>query len=270
MKKEERILCAMGQLNETLIADAEIKKEEPCQKKRRFAGQKVVRYAVAACLAVTLLTTVVLATTSWFFDGHQAKVGEPTEVYTPSDANGNSQKGAIYELSFRLPLMETAPELIEEYYFPSVPQKYPQSFGYAYAGLECENLSGITFFWDVPNGAKSGIRFTQESRFGLEKDGYLIENELHTVAHSTADAAPMTQEMTLGGVEGLLITEPEGVSGPRQYFYWSDGDYVFHMWFPLNFAQEEMAQIIGSVKQVEDIRPQLISMTDEALKQTFG
>ncbi len=262
--KEERILRAIGQLDDALVADAELKAT------RKHAGRKVLRYAVAACLVIALLTTAVLAAKSWFFDGHRTQVSESKEAFTPSDAEGNSSKEMVYELTFRLPLRETTPQLLETYYFPSVPAKYPQSFGYAYAGIECETLCDITFFWDVPDGAQSGIRFTQESRYGLEQDGELTENELKIVVFSSPEEAPLTQEITLGGVSGLLITEPEGVSVPRQYFYWSDGDYVFHMWFPLAMTQEEMAQMIGSVKQVKDIRPQLISMTDEALKQTFG
>lgn len=262
--KEERILRAIGQLDDALVADAELKKTSKC------TWCRVLRYAAAACLVIALLTTAVLATTSWIFDGHHTQLSGPTEVYSPSDANGNSRQGANYELSFRLPLQETAPQLLETYYFPSVPSKYPQSFGYAYAGLECETLCDITFFWDVPNGAKSGIRFTQESRIGLERDGRLNGNELKIVVSSTAEAQPLTQELTLGGVQGLLITETEGVSVARQYFYWSDGAYVFHMWFPLEMTQEEMSQIIGSVRQVEDIRPQLISMTGEEIRKTFG
>ena len=265
--KEERILRAIGQLDEELVAQAQIKE---ATHGRNAAGRKLLRCAIAACLAIALLTTAVLAAKSWFFNGHRAQVIESKEAFTASDAKGNSSREMVYELSFCLPLRETAPQLLERYYFPSVPTEYPLSFGYAYAGLECETLCDITFFWDVPSGAKSGIRFTQESRYGLEQDGKLTENELKIVVFSSPEETPLTQEITLGGVSGLLITEPEGVSVPRQYFYWSDGDYVFHMWFPLAMTEEEMAQMIGSVKQVEDIRPQLISMTDEALKQTFG
>lgn len=264
--KSEKILRAIGQMSDDLVEDAEIKNT---QVKRPVSCRRMLRMGLAAAVVVCLLTAAVLAAKTWFFDGYQAKLDEPVDVVGATDPNGNSQKGTIYELTFCLPLNETAPELIESYYFPDVSEKYEQSFGYAYAGMERDTLCDITFFWDVPSGEKMGIRFTQESRFGLEQDGYLVGNELRIVAHSIADMEPETQELTLGGVKGLLIIEPEEAIYPRQYFYWSDGDYVFHMWFPLAFTQEEMAQIIGSVKEVDLIQPYLISMTDEELKKTF-
>lgn len=272
--KNERILNAMGSISDELIEDANIKNLHALPNRKtatdwkHLQTRRIFRLGIAAALIASLLGTVALAARSWFFNDYQPQLSDPAEVVTPTDENGNSQKGTVYQLSFRLPINEEAPELIDRYYFPEVPEMYEQSFGYAYAGLNRDRLVTIHFGWDIPEGEKQGILFEQESA------GSLDGNEIRINLLTAPDTVPETKEAVLGGVEGLLITEPRELDllglHPHQYFYWSDGNYVFYMRFPIDFTEQQMGQLIGSVKEVDNIQPYLINMTEEELKKTFG
>ena len=266
--KNERIFNAVGKISDDLIEDAAISKMESCPKSKKTeqqwlmpASRRAFRLGIAVALIACLLGTAVFATTSWLFNGFNAKVGDSWEAVTPTEPNGNSHSGSVYELSFYLPISENAPDPIETFYFPQIPDAYKHSFGYAYAGMNYDRLGAIVYAWDIPNGETHGMMFYQESGF----DSNLIE--FHAVG--TPNCAPELKEVVLGDVEGVLIVETIDFGFPHKYFFWSDGDYVFHMRFPVDFPENQMAEIVGTVDRVEDVQQYLISMTDEELKKTF-
>lgn len=273
--KSEKLLRAIGRMRDDLVADAEITKTSNKHKTRRNeqaaasrnavpAGRRALRLGIAVALIAALLGTTVLAARYWRFNGYHPHVGDSWEVVAPTDENGNRYWGSEYELSFFLPVNEDAPELIEAYYFPEVPEEYKHSFGFAYAGYDMDRLTIISFGWDVPDGEIHGIWFDQAS---VE---YYGGNEIRTIKIGTSDTAPELKEVVLGGVEGVLIVEPENADRPHKHFYWSNGEYIFYMRFPIDFTEEQIGQIVGSVKKVEDIQPYLISMTEEQREGTFG
>lgn len=267
--KNEKLLSAMGKISDELIEAAAIKNTNALPRSRveakrspMPARRRMFRVGIAVALLACLLGTAAFASRSWEFSSYNPQIIDTEEVFTPTK-NGYSASGVKYELSFYLPLNENAPDIIDTFYFPKVPDIYKQSFGYAYAGLNRDKLVSIYYAWDVPDGAKHGIRFLQESGFE--------SNELETVAYGTSDCAPVMKEVALGGVEGVLIVETaEEAFNPGQHFFWSNGDYVFEMRFPLEFTEEQMAEIIGSVEEVEDVQQHLISMTEDDKKATFG
>lgn len=266
--KNERIFNAVGKISDDLIEDAAISKMESCPKSKKTeqqwlmpAGRRVFRFGIAAALIACLMGTVVLAAGLWIFNGYDPHVNNSWDAVTPTDDSGNSHSGSIYELSFYLPLNEDAPDLIETYYFPQVPVPYKQSFGYAYAGMNWDRLGSIVYAWDIPEGEIHGMMFYQESGFE--------SNEIVFPADGTPDCVPEMKEVVLGGVEGVLIVETIDFDFPHKYFFWSDGEYVFHMRFPADFSEDQIAEIVGTVDKIEDVQQYLISMTDEELKKTF-
>ena len=269
--KNEKLLNAMGSIHDELIEDADIKnqKAEYAENRKHLKSHKSLRFCLAAALIIGLLGITALAAEQLFrpFNGYEPHYDPPGDVVTPT-RNGVSHAAKKHDITFRLPLNENAPELIERYYFPQMPEIYEHNFGMAYAGRNLDRLLGIDFGWHVSGGAKYGIWFEQESA------GNFQGNEIHTVLYSTPDTEPTVKETVLGGVEGLLLTEPKALKQtnlvPRQHFYWSDGNYVFHAYFPIDFTEDQMGEIIGSVKEVEDIRPYLISMDEKDIKETFG
>lgn len=266
--KNEKILKAIGSLSDELIEDANLEKLRTTETRKYLYPRKIFRFGLAAVLIVGLLGGTALAVQHFRsyqpFQGYEPQIGNPMEVVTPT-RDGVSQSGQLHHLSFHLPLNEDAPELIERYYFPDVPEIYEHSSGYAYAGRDSDRLTTLDFFWDTPEGEKKGIRFRQESVGGLEG------NVIRTNVFTPTGTKPELTETVLGGAEGVLIKEHEQSSMfPTQYFYWSDGNYAFEMWFPLDFTEEQMGEMIASVKEVEDIRPYLISMEAKDIKETFG
>ena len=268
--KSGKLLDAIGEISDEMIADAAVEKRMMPHRGEKTdstwnvtsGSRRMLRLGIAVALIAGLLGTAALASSMWFFDGYHPQVDDSWDAVTPTDDNGVSHIGSIYIISFSLPLNEDAPELIETYYFPQVPDIYEQSFGAAYTGMNFDKLGSIIYAWDIPDGAIQGMMFYQESGFD--------SNVIETHVTGTPDIAPELKETELGGVEGVLIVEPVESDYPDQYFYWSDGEYVFHMRFPIDFTEEQMAQIIGSVHEVEDVRPYLISMTEEDLEKTFG
>jgi len=265
--KNEKMLKALGLISDELIEEANIKNLHTTQNpnttesRKHLSSGKILRFPLAAALIAGLLGVTALAAELFRYE---PQISDPVEVVTPT-RDGVSHSGQKHNVSFRLPLNEDAPELIEQYYFPDVPEMYEQSFGYAYAGLNLDRLMKLDFFWDVPNDQKKGIRFSQESVATLK------DSEIHTVLITPPGTKPELIEVTLGGVDGLLLADhPMPGKADYQYFYWSDGNYVFSMWFPLDFTEEQMGEMIASVREVEDIRPYLISETEEDIKKTFG
>lgn len=259
--KNEKLLKAIGSVNDELIEDANLEKLHTTENRRHLHPRKILRFGLAAVLIAGVLGGTALAVQHFRpFRGYEPQISDPIEVVSPTDPNGNSYSGTMQEVSFRLPLNEDAPELIERYYFPDLPEMYEQSFGYAYAGLNRDRLGLLYFRWAVPGGKSWGLVFQQESAGNLEN------GEIHMHL-----SEPTLKETVLGGVEGMLIVETEMPGQTNyQYFYWSDGNYVFSMHFPLDFTEEQMGEMIASVREVDDIRPYLITETEEDIKKTFG
>ena len=256
--KNEKILNAMSQIRDELIEDANLETLHTAQTRKHLYPRRALRFGLVAALIVGLLGVTALAV-QYFrpFRGYEPQLSDPVEAVTPT-VNGESHTVTMRDVSFRLPLNEDAPELIERYYFPELPAMYEQSFGYSYAGLNRDKLVSLYFRWAVPGGTSWGLVFKQENK---PENG-----EVHLTL-----ADPTLKQITLGGVEGMLIVEAEKAGRTcYQYFYWSDGSYVFSMHFPLDFTQEQMGEMIASVREVDDIRPYLISMTEAEITETFG
>ena len=255
--KNETMLNTIGSVSDELIEDANLEKLRTAESRKDLYPHKIFRFGLAAALIAGLLGVTALAAHFLPFSGYDPQISDPIEVVTPTQ-DGESQTGTIQHISFRLPLNEDAPELIERYYFPDLPAEYEQSFGYAYAGPKRDKLGALHFHWAVPGGTNWALVFRQENK----PENGEIRKTL---------SEPTLKQTVLGGVEGMLIAETE-MSGKTsyQYFYWSDGNYVFSMWFPLDFTEEQMGKLIASVREVEDIRPYLISMEEKDIEETFG
>lgn len=230
-------------------------------KENKNRSKKPLRLALLAALMVCLLATTVWAA-PLVRKAISGKVTQSSDAYTPMDETGNSYKVTIQKLTLEVPLNADAPELIEAYYMPQIPEVYPQNYGYAYGGLTGRELCVIQYSWDVPGGEKWGIWFTQQSRLSWEEFGYLLMDEI------------LAQEVTtIAGVEGFYMETKSAAADvlkSGKQFIWTDGSYVFHLRVPADFTMEQLEQLVASVTQVEDIRPYMVEMTEEQMEKTFG
>lgn len=216
--------------------------------KKRPLG-RMARNLLIAAVVMALMATTVLAGTAYrevFGD-----VTETMDMYTPTDAAGDSHGFTSQKIELNIEMNLDAPRQITEWYVPELPEEYDLYFGNAYDGMDQDGRYGVlTLGWDAPGGETQEIMFYQVTREGYENGGR------YAYANGPSEFGPAT----LGGVDGFLIQSPEDTNYGRKFFYWSDGDYLFYMRFDYTVPEEVMEQIIASVHQVESITPYLISM----------
>ena len=234
----------------------------------RKHSNRWIRITIAAAIIACLLTTTALAAPIIYErvigNGEvNATVTSSWYAETPSDPNGNSVTGTNYQIKLDVAMHENPPTEIETYYMPQLPAQYSQQFGYAYAGLNHDQLDTILCYWGASEETAS-IHFSQSSAHAYEMDGMGFNLFLKD-GHE-----PLLDPVKLGNVDGYLIEAPDDPYDGVKYFCWSDGDYVFYLRFPITFTEEQMSDIIATVQPVEEIRPYLITMTDEEFIKVFA
>lgn len=229
---------------------------------QRKKHPRALPIVLAAMLTICLLATTAVAVPI-IYERITGNIEESWNAETPTDAQGNSVKGRVHQVKVEVPMNEDAPSEIETYYMPHLSSEYKQSFGKAYAGHEFDRLDVICLNWDVSENEIQAIRYSQHSAHSYEVDG------MGCSLFITDGQEPELREVSLGGVEGYWVVAPDETNG-EQYFFWTNGDYVFNMRFPIRFTEEQIAKIIATVRPVEDIQPFMLNMTDEEMAKVFG
>lgn len=254
--KREDLFLAIGEVEESRLAQSEqelpsnvTNLEGPMnQQENRKSMSRLLRNLLVAAVVMALMATTVLAGTAYrdiFGD-----VTETVDMYTPTDAAGNSHGFTSQKIELNLDMDPDAPREIKTWYVPELPEAYGLYFGNAYDGMDHDGRYGVlTLGWDAPGGEVQEIMFYQVTREGYER------SYRYAHANGPSEFGPAT----LGGVDGYLILSPEDTEYGRKYFYWSDGAYLFYLRFDYSVPEQVMEQIIASVHQVEDIAPYLIS-----------
>ncbi len=253
----EDLFLAVGEAVQEM-SSGDIYKEETMNNK---PVRRILRSVLVAAAMVALLVTTV-----WAAPLLREIFGQITgdwEAILPTDGSGSSQQGTATDIHLDLELNDDAPEVVELFYMPSVPEQYPHSFGFAYAGMDMDRLCVLTWGWDVPGGELEGIMFHQMT-------GEAFREDFDDLSVYTADGkAPKMEQVTLGGISGLLVHAPDMTQWGRKHFYWSDGDYVFYMRFPYAFTEADMSACLEGFAAVENPEDYMISMTEEQREQTF-
>lgn len=185
-------------------------------------------------------------------------------VVGETDENGFSVSGNQYTFYLDITLEQDAPAEVEDFYLPQIPASYPQFMGVLHDGLDHGPIGVTTFAWET-EGDRSGIMFYQYS--DLYDDN--IRDGMISVPMGilTDGGEPAMIETTYGGMKGILIPEP---MHDNTYFVWGDGQYAYTLCVPHDFTDEQLHDLVSSVRRVEDIRPYLISMTEEEIEAAFG
>lgn len=244
---------------EPLHASDELAKEvlKMTQQNENRSPRWVLRTAMVAALVAMLATTVYAA--PMIINAIFGEVTGVEEFFTPTSPSGESEIKTGYEITLEMNLNENAPEVIETFYMPDMPEEYIHSFGYAYAGYDFDNLGKVTYGWDTQTGEKMAVMLDQMSAEGF------FHNRVISV-HTQMAEGPQMEQTVLGGVEGFLVQTPDDWS----WFIWSNGDYVFRLAVRAGITLDQMEQIVTSVQAVDDVTPYLISMTEDELDKTFG
>ncbi len=199
--------------------------------------------------------------------GNQKEKSPPVwgdEVVGVTDENGFSVSGNHYTFHLNIALEQDAPTEVEDFYLPQVPAIYPQFMGRLYDGRDHGPIGVTTFAWET-EGDRSGIMFYQYSDL---YDDHIRDGMISVPMGILTDGAePTITETTYGDVKGFLIPEP---LYNNTYFVWGDGQYAYTLCVPHDFTDEQLHELVGSVRRVEDIRPYLISMTEEEIDASLN
>lgn len=256
--KREDLFLAIGQVEESRLARCENQapsglvcmegNEMEMNTKKRPTGRTLRNLLVAAVVVALLAVTAVAAPAA--YEGITgAWRTEEWEFYAPTDANGNSPVHKLQYYEVDIQLDEDAPEEIETYYLPQMPEEYTQFFGNLYGGIEELRRTSMYCSWSDEEAINS-VAFCQTSKYRLDRGDKSVP------LHGDNSEVRQTE---LGGVDGILILDPDATGDFQKYFFWTDGEYLFKMKFAWHITEEEMAEIISSIYVVEDIRPYLIS-----------
>lgn len=222
--------------------------------KKRPAG-RMLRNVLVAAVVVALLAATAIAAPVAYEGITGAWLTEEWEWMTPTGAAGGSDPFTTQKFEVGIQLGENAPEEIETYYMPQMPEGYTQYFGNVYGGIDVRRRMQIDCYWSDDQEI-CAVWFSQVSKYSLDHEKPVI--------HLVADTAEVRQT-ELGGVEGILILNPDDTDDRKNHFFWTDGEYLFEMAFNAHITEEEMGKLVASVWQVEDIRPYMISADDEEI-----
>lgn len=230
--------------------------------RRPMVRRKPLLVAAALVLIVASLTGIAAIA------GNRKEKSPPVwgdEVVGETDENGFSVSGNHYSFHLNIALEPDAPAEVEDFYLPQVPAIYPQFMGKLYDRRGHGPIDLTTFAWETEGDRSGIIMFYQYS--DLYNDN--IRDGMISVPMGilTDGAEPTMTETTYGGMKGILIPEP---LQNNTYFVWGDGQYAYTLCVPHDFTDEQLHELVGSVRRVEDIRPYLISMTEEEIDASLN
>lgn len=253
MKKED-LFEAIGGLDVQMLSGAE---KEKRRHGRRIGWKIAIAAAVIASLAVTAVAAP--AVRKLFWSGEAQK--EDFTAFTPTESNGNSQQvqGAEYRFSFEVTADEDAPETIQTYYLPQIPEGLEQVSGHILGNP----LNSMTQFWWIQRG-QWDIHFSQYTIADVPGGKW---EEMVFVPQGEGT---QLRETTVAGICGYQLDVGPVYDNGNRFFWWCDGQYLFRLEMPYHFTDAQVEEMVASVKPVEDIRPHLSTMTQEELEDVFG
>jgi len=214
-------------------------------------------------VAAVLMLIAALLTGVAAIAGNRKEKSPPVwgdEVVGVTDENGISVSGNLYTFYVNIPLEQGAPATVEEFYLPQVPEGYSQFYGVLHGGLHTPY-----FVWKTQEDKT--ITFEQVADLDYGEDTIPDGMVNYPVSILVDSGEPFMTKATYGGMEGTFI--PDSMKG-RNYFFWSDGRYAYQLYVSDGFTDEELHELVGSVRRVEDIRPYLISMTEEEIDASLN
>ncbi len=212
---------------------------------------RLTRKILIAAAVIALLVTTALAAPAVL----DAINGGHTELFRsgvgkPDDLPGGDKTYDGYNVHLDVTLNPDAPDDILVHYLPEVPEKYRQYAGFK---TEIERL----YVWSAsaePRGfdSEDGIVFYQwpggfwndRAEKGIDWAYWITVPE---------GEKPQERKVELGGVNGYLVESSYGYGS--RIFWWSNGDYMFMLEVPDEYTDAQLAALVESVHEVEDIGP---------------
>lgn len=241
--KQDELFQAIGGLDEEMLAETE---EETGRKGRRLGVRVVLVAALLAGLGVSAVATPLIR--------NALKNGSletnSLAAYTPTNPdNGHSYEIRTHEIRVEIALDETAPEYIETFYIPKIPEGYPQHYGGLY-----NQGSLLHCVWSMEGSCDQDITFWQTARYSYDPD------EIVAIISTPPGDQPLAEMRTYADREGYYVQQKPVAELPGKHiFFWSDGSYLYRLELPCEYTDPQIEEIIASVATVSDINAYLMS-----------
>lgn len=241
--KAETLFEVIGELDDDMIAETE---KQSSTKGKRIGIRVMLVAAILAGLGLTAGAAPLIR--------NALKSGSvetnPHAAFTPTDpVSGNSYEIRTHEVRVEIELDKAAPEYIETFYIPEIPEGYEQ-----YRGALYNQGSLLHCVWKTPEDYGHDITYWQTSRYSYEPDGTV---DIITTAPGEIPTAEMR---AYGDIEGYYIQQKPVAEIPgSNLFFWSDGSYLYRLELPYDYTDTQIADIIASVAPVSDMDTYLMS-----------
>lgn len=241
--KKEALFEAIGDLDTAMIAETEKISEG---KGRRMGLRVILVAAIMAGLALTAGAAPLIRNA--LKDG--SIDSNPIAAFTPTNpVNGSSYEIRTHDIRVEIELDETAPEFIETYYLPQIPQGYVQYHGALY-----NQNSLLHCVWKAEDDYDHDITYWQTARWSYDPD------EIVAVIDTAPGEKPVAEMRTYADIEGYYAEQKPVAELPgSRLFFWSDGSYLYRLELPYDYTDTQIEEMITSLSQVTDIAPYLIS-----------
>lgn len=253
--KKEKLFEAIGQLDESLLSGADM------QKPHRRVGWKVM--LVAAVVAGMAVTAVASPTIRSALFGGKVETDDRTWFSATDPSDGSSYAMNSHEITLSVEMDEDAPESIQIYHIPQIPEGFTQIKGHLH-GYDAPNA--LAQFWWILEGTDEDIFFSQVA------GGSVTPQDLTEIVATVPGDKVQAEMCTIAEIRGYLIdVRPigDGIGGDR-IFFWSDGQYLFRLEVPYEYTDTQLEALVASVQPVEDIVPYLSTMTQQEIGGVFG
>lgn len=236
--KKETLFEAIGGLDEAMIAET--------APKRRTVGLRVA--LVAAIIAGLGLTAGAAPLIRNALKSGSVETNQ-LDAFTPTDpVSGNSYEIRTHDIRVEIELDEQAPETIETFYIPEIPQGYEQYHGAVYN----EN-SMLHCVWKTEAGYDQDITYWQIARHSYDPD------EIVAAIATAPGGKPIAEMRSYAGIEGYYVQQDPVAELPgSRMFFWSDGSYLYRLELPYAYTDTQMEETITSLSQISQIDSYLI------------
>ena len=232
--------------------------QEVLAMKKEHKTAKFSKKLFLAAVVAALLATTVLATPSAFNALRGGRVDTDGSIVVDPTGADEEVPWNSYDVYVDVDMNPNAPKSIETYYMLTLDSGYVP-----YEGVVYKDEASTYFSWT--NGEKN---FEDWVHFRQYAGGNYDPKKSYASVTTEPGVTPETKLVELAGIQGYLV---EGLdrNGHRSFF-WSDGDYLFKLEVPDEYTDEDIAKVLESIVEVEDILPYCISMTEEDREVVFG
>ena len=240
---EYDLFDALGGIDDELLARSE----------RRAVRKFPVRKAIIAAAAVMLVAVTVVATPLLANLRFQTAHNKTFEGYVDENSNGKIVVYAdTYRIDFTLENPEGAPDHFETFYIPTYFEQNNWYQDYGYDLTENRQYPCMEYMWLPSKNSNSWCVFSQSV---FVKPSYNTSAPLGTgqfYLPIPPDYELIEETLLIHGQEITCYRVDYDAHLGERFFYWTDGQYAYHLNTTTDITEEMIGEIITSIDNIDD------------------